>query len=195
LNVLLTYALEHRPDYRAGQQQVEVSELAVKEAAEADNPALSAVFAVSKAVSGDGSPPDTTARNWSGGLNLTWPLFDSGITGLRVRSAKNLLDNQRVAFKQLDQSIRTEVSNAYLDVKRNEEQLDDLRISKQQALKSVEAVRIRYQNGRDRLLDVFDSESELRDLELEYLNVLISANLSKDRLALTVGGRLEEIRP
>jgi outer membrane protein TolC len=194
LDPLIDYALEHRPDYIAAKRQLDLAELSVRETLEANNPTLNAVASISHAETGNGTPPDTISKSWSSGLNLTWPLFDSGITGLRAKAARNSLENDKVAFRGLERSIRTEVTNAYLDVKRNELQLDDLKTSKEQARRSVEAVRLRYQNGRDRLLDVFDSESDLRDLELEYLNVLISANLAKDRLALLVGNALEEIK-
>ena len=195
LDTLTDYALQHRPDYVAAKNALALAQLSVTEATEANNASLSAVASVSRSDSGSGTPPNTISKSWSGGLSLSWPLFDSGITGLRVRSAKNNLENEKVSFQGLERNIRTEVTNAYLDVKRTEEQMGDLEDSKKQAQQSVTAVRVRYQNGRDRLIDVFDSEQQLRDLELEYLNIVISAHLAKDSLSLLVGAPLSEIKP
>jgi outer membrane protein len=193
LEKLIEHALKHRPDYIAAKRQLELNELSVRETLEENNPRLSASASVSRSESGDGEPPDTESESWSGGLTLSWPIFDSGITRLRADAARNDLENQRVNLRGLERSIRKEVTNALLDLQRTEAQLDDLEKSKLQARRSVEAVRIRYQNGRDKLLDVFDSEQQLRDLELEYLNAVISANLVRDRLALLIGSPLTEV--
>ncbi len=194
LDLLIDYALQHRPDYIAAKKTLELAKLSVKEAREANNPSLSAVASVSRSEAGTGTPPDTITKSWTGGLSLSWPLFDSGITGLRARSAQNNLENEKVAFQGLERNIRTEVTNADLDLKRTEEQLGDLEDSRKQSHQSVSAVRVRYQNGRDRLIDVFDSEQQLRDLELEYLNIIIAAHSAKDRLALLIGAPLNEVR-
>ena len=193
LEKLIETALKHRPDYLAAQRQLELSELDVKDTVEENNLRLSAIATVARTDTGTGLPPDTVTKSWSGGLNLSWPIFNSGITRLRGQSARNNLENARVSFRGFERNIRTQVTNAYLDVRRTEQQLDDLQSSRAQARQSVEAVRIRYQNGRDRLLDVFDSEQQLRDLELEYLNIVISANLAQDRLALLIGCPLTEV--
>lgn len=193
LEDLIDYAFQHRPDYLSAKRQLDLSELSVKETEESNNPTVNAVASISKSNSLT-STSESTSRGWTGSLNLSWPFFDSRTTHLQVIVAKNNLENERNSFRQLERSIRAEITNAYLEVKRTEEQFDDLKVSREQAKQNVEAVRVRYQNGRDRLIDVFDSEQQLRDLELENLSLLISANTAKDRLSLLVGGPLSKVR-
>jgi len=194
LERLIDYALLHRPDYLAAKRQIALAEINVKEAREQDNMSLEAVGTVTRSDAESGAQT-STSKSWVGGVNLSWPLFDSRITHLRTRSAVNSLENDRISLRSLEKNIRTEVTNAYLDLKRTEAQLEDLKKSQKQGRKTVAIVRTRYKNGRDRLIDVFDSENELRDIELENLNVLISANLSQDDLALLIGGPLKEVEP
>lgn len=191
---LVQFALTHRPDYLAAERQLKLSKLNVRETLEGNNPKLDAVFSYSKSDSGIDSYL-TESQVWTGGVDLNWAFFDSRVTHLQAEAAKNSLNNDEISLKNLERVIRTEVANAYLELKRTEEQLEDLRLSKDQVRQSVDAVRIRYQNGRDRLIDVFDSEQELRDIEREYLAVIVTANLAKDRLALSIGGRLEDLEP
>lgn len=193
LDELIEHAFLHRPDYKVAKSNLELAELQVRETLEGNNPELNATASVSKATTGTGIPPDSHSRVWVGGVNMTWSIFDSGRTRLRAQAARNDLENEKVFFRGLERSIRTEVTNAYLELQRTEQQLQDLQSSREQARVSVEAVRIRYQNGRDRLLDVFDSEQQLRDLELEYLDIVRAANLAKDRLALLIGTPLAEV--
>lgn len=191
LEKLIAYALQHSPDYLNARRRLELSELSLKTTLEENNPLLSATASVSKSESGDDTTRSET-RAWSGGLNLTWKFFDSRLTYLSVQTARNSLENERISFEQLEKNIRTNIANAYLEVKRNEEQIEDIRRSRDEARRTVDVVRTRYKNGRDRLIDVFDSESDLRSLELEYLNALIAANQSKDSLSLLIGGLLDE---
>lgn len=193
LNTLIEFALQHRPDYLAAKRQLELSEISLQETTEANNPTFSAVGSVTHSQNDNGLFGETTTRNWSGSLTLSWPLFDSRITHLQVQSARNSLENSRTALQSLERNIKTEISNKFIEIEKSEEQMGDIRESKEQARKSVEAVRIRYQSGRDRLVDVFNSENDLRDLELEYLSTIITANQAKDRLALAVGAPLEKV--
>lgn len=192
LERLIEFSFLHRPDYKAAKSQLDLSEISLKETREADNPNLSATGSVSRSDTDSGANV-STSKNWTGGLNLSWNIFDSRITKLNVMSAQNDLENQKISFQGLKRDIETDVTNAYLDVKRAETQLDDLKTSREQARKAVKVVQTRYKNGIDRLVDLFDSENELRDVELEYLDAIIAANLATENLELLIGGTLNQV--
>jgi hypothetical protein len=44
-----------------------------------------------------------------------------------------------------------------------------------------------------RLTDVFDAENALRDLELEYLGLLVNFNTARDQLNVLVGVDVNEL--
>ena len=87
-----------------------------------------------------------------------------------------------------------DVQNAYLDIKKAEKQILDFQSSREQARHNVDVVRLRFQNGLERLIDVFDAENDMRNLDNEYLNLLVRYNESKDTLSQLIGGDVESIR-
>ena len=57
----------------------------------------------------------STNTGLSGGLNLTWDLFDGGSTLTRVRNAKVNLENQQLQKAQLLISVERDFENAWDD--------------------------------------------------------------------------------
>ena len=94
----------------------------------------------------------------------------------------------------LERTTRVDVQNAYMDVRRTEKQIQDFRLSRDQAKRNVEVLRLRFQNGLERIIDVFDAENEMRNLDNEYLNLLVQFNTSKDELSKLIGADVETIR-
>jgi outer membrane protein TolC len=87
------------------------------------------------------------------------------------------------------------VENAYLEVKRTEEQIADFGPQKDAAERNVRAIRLQYKNGLTRLTDVFDAENQMRELDLEYLGLLVAFNTARDRLKVLIGTDLDELAP
>ena len=56
-----------------------------------------------------------TSTNLSGGINLTWNLFDGGSNITRVKNAKIALQNQKLLKEQLIQNIERDFNNAWDD--------------------------------------------------------------------------------
>ncbi|GAA4275671.1 TolC family protein [Aquimarina mytili] len=48
----------------------------------------------------------------SGGINLTWNLFDGGNTVTRVKNARIALDNQEISQNQITQEVKRDIANA-----------------------------------------------------------------------------------
>ena len=65
--------------------------------------------------------------------------------------------------------------------------------ARQLARCDVQIVRARFQSGLDRLLDVFDARTQAYDLEVQYLNLLVSHKQAKDMLSQLVGASLESL--
>ena len=183
---LIAYALQHRPDFLALQRDADRSSLDLLDAQESNNPAVSAHGTFStddQSVAGVA----TATRGWMGSLALSWPIFDSRVTHAKVEALRRTTDNDRSAVKEARRQIETEVTNAYLDRVRIQSQIEDAKTSRDEASRSSEIVRMRYKNGAADLLDVFDAQNDLRDIELEYLDLLVSGNLASDKLALLIG--------
>jgi outer membrane protein TolC len=184
LDPLVKYALLHRPDYCQQARNLELSQLSLQETKESNNMDLTAnAQLVSQGLN----------NNYTAGVGVNWPFFDSRVTALKIKIVENQFKNDQINFKSTERNVRTQVLNAFLEIKRMEDQMEDLKKSREQARQSLEAVRVRYQNGRDRLIDVFDSEQELQNLEIQCLEMIINANRAKDNLALLIGGELDTV--
>lgn len=194
LPALVEFALQHRQDYANANRALDLAQLNLKDIKESNRPNISVVSTVYRGRVLNNPGTVTTYNNgWSVQGLATWLLFDSGITRLKVKQTVKDNDNARIAAENIRHQIQVDVENAFLNVKGLETQLRDFDASRKQALNNVKAVRYRYANGLDRLIDVFDAENDMRDLELEYLGVLISYHSAKDQLALTLDGQLEVV--
>jgi outer membrane protein TolC len=192
---LLEFSRAHRQDYLNARRSLEQAELSLKDIREEVRPNLSvgSSYNSSKTIPEPGLVD--YARGWSVSGTLSMTLFNSGITRLKVEQANRSLENARLGLQDLERAIEAEVRNAFLDIKRLDEQVGDYEVNRKQVGKNLQAVRYRYTNGIDRLIDVFDAENEMRALELEFLGLLASYYTARDQLVLIVGGPLEGALP
>jgi outer membrane protein len=188
LDKLISYALLHQPNLHILRRAQETAALDYQAALEPTRPTIS----VNGGYNYAREPVDffaqtNYARGWTWTLNANWLFFDSGVTRDQVRQTQiertvadlNLADGER--------TTQLNIRNAYLDVIRTEKQIADFQTSRDQARRDVEVLRLRFQNGLDTLLDVFDAENSMRDLDNEFLGLLVQFNESKDSLSEQVG--------
>ncbi len=189
LERLADYALQHSPQLKTLHRDQDLALLAIQEAKEPTRPALSV-----NSTYGYNELGSAVTHSWTLGGGATWLFFDSFVTADNVRIAKI---NQFVSDLNLanaERTLRVNVKNAYLDVKNAERQIQDFQSSREQARRNVDIIRLRFQNGLERLIDVFDAENDMRNLDNEYLNLLISYNQAKDSLSQLIGGDVEAVR-
>lgn len=189
LDRLIEYALVHRPALRSLRREILLARWNRQETTEAARP----TFALTSSYGYD-EFTNATTRSWSMGGQARWLFFDGFIARDRTRIARI---NEWVADLNLlggERDTRAAVGNAYLDVKRTERQIQAFQSSREQARRNVEVLRLRFQNGLERLIDVFDAENEMRDLDNEYLGLLVAYNRAKDELSELIGGNVESIR-
>jgi outer membrane protein len=134
------------------------------------------------------------SRGWTWTSTANWLFFDSFVTREKARSARIAEWVADLNLRDAERTNRVNVQNNYLDIKRTEKQIQDFKFSREQAQKNVEILRVRFQNGLTTLLDVLDAENQMRDLDNEYLNLLVQFNQSKDRLSQQVGADVETLQ-
>jgi outer membrane protein len=189
VNRLIEYAMLHNPQLKSLRRDQELAHYATQIAIEPTRPTLSLTSTF-----GSNELPGTVSHAWSLGGKANWLFFDSFVTRDQVRIARidefvaglNLLDAER--------TTKVNVQNAYLDVKNAEKQIKTFQFSREQTVRNVEVLRLRFQNGLDRLIDVFDAENDMRNLDNEYLGLVVGFNRSKDSLSELLGADVETIR-
>jgi outer membrane protein TolC len=108
----------------------------------------------------------------SGGLNLTWNLFDGGATITRVKNAQITLENQKLQQEQLEIDIERNFNNAWDDY---QNKLTIYRVQENNIVTS--------QNNFDRTEEKFKlgqtTSIEFRQAQLNLLNAELSKNQAK----------------
>jgi len=114
----------------------------------------------------------STNTGLSGGLNLSWNLFDGGGTLTRVKNAKISLKNQKLQKEQIVINIERDFENAWDDY---QNKLTIFNVQEQNIITS--------KNNFDRTQEKFKlgqaSSIEFREAQLNLLNTELSRNQAK----------------
>jgi len=113
-----------------------------------------------------------TTYGFSGGVNLTWNLFDGGGAITTLRNAKLQINNQEL----FQQQIRTEVKRDIANAKGNYE--NRLAIYRMQE-SNVEVAQSNFERSDERYKSGQISSLELRQAQLNLLNARTTKNLAK----------------
>ncbi len=183
LDKLVMTALNFNPQLQRAKQSVQLSEFQIQSTKEGILPK----FNFSAQYSYRDPESSSLSRSWSMGTNMEWSFFDSWVTVLSIKNQRLAYENANRDLGQLIRQTKLDVENAYLELLRAQEQIEDFAQTRKDAEENVSIVRFRFEKGLDRLLDVFDAENKMRELELEYLTLLNSYIQSVDRLTLLVG--------
>ena len=120
----------------------------------------------------------STNTGLSGGINLSWNLFDGGGTITRVQNAKITLDNQRLEKESLLISVERDFHNAWDDYQ-----------NKLAIFKVQEDNIITSKNNFDRTEEKFKlgqvTSIEFRQAQLNLLNAELSRNQAKYQAKLS----------
>lgn len=188
LQRLVDYATLHRPLLQQLRQAVDRATLDLEAAYEPTRPTL--------ALSGTYNYADQSgvlSRGWTWTAAANWTFFDSFITRDQVRVARIAQYVARLNLTEGERATQADIRSAYLDLKRTEKQILEFQTSREQARHNVDVLRLRFQNGLERLVDVFDGETEMRNLDNEYLSLLVQFNRSKDQLSELVGTEVDAL--
>ncbi len=187
LEKLIDYAYIHQPSIRTARRNVELSQIGLREAEEVNNARFNVTSTLGLADTTGGTVADLQ-KSWSAQIGMVWPFFDSRKTYYTVLANKENLSISRLQLQSAERSTQVQISNSYVDVKRTEEQIMGFDANRNQAQENVRIVKARFSQGLDKLIEIFFAEDQLRDIELEYLNLLFVYSQSVDALSRLVGG-------
>jgi len=192
LDRLIAIAIRKNPDLRSTERSIQLSEIQLRRDWEKDHLQLNALGSYARTL--DRSKPDfpIDPYSWSAGLSLNWPFYDASQSRLRKQESELALTRAKQSYESQLRQLKVNIRNTYLELKRTENQISDFQPQRNSARENLRAVRLQYQHGLSRLTDVFDAENAVRDLELEYLGLLVSFNQARDQLKQQVGVDLYE---
>lgn len=123
--------------------------------------------------------PDELVDNWNAGVQLTFPLFDGGITRHRMREGEKQLASVQLQEIEIREMAAVQIRQAMLSLEQSEQkylsQMENIGLARE-ALASAEE---QYQRGLLSSLDLIAAEQALAESELMALRALFSHILAK----------------
>ena len=179
------YAMEHRPDGLAADYNIKAAQ-AQKDIAKAGyRPKVTAVAGQSIA----GNTPFRSERSnaWEAGLNISWNIFDNGVTAESVQQAVANIRAYEAEARRVKKNIRLETRTAYLNMKAAEQNIQETAVAVKQAEDSYMIAQVRYEEGVDVLLGLTDAQDKLTRAKQNYMTALYQYNLSRAALEKAMG--------
>ncbi len=135
----------------------------------------------------------STNTGLSGGLNLSWNIFDGGTTKTRLQNAKINLENSQLQKEQVELSVIRDFNNAWDDYQ------NKLAIFRAQEINIITAQN-NFENSKEKFKLGRVNSIEFRQAQLNLLNVEVNKNRAKyeaklaEILLLQLGGELLEVK-
>lgn len=114
----------------------------------------------------------STSTGFSGGVNLSWNLFNGGGSITQIKNAKILLDSQETFEKQIKQEIRRDISNAQGNY---QNRLQVYQLQEQNVITATN----NYERSNERYKLGQITSVELRQAQINLLNTQTSKSLAK----------------
>ncbi|TYZ31099.1 TolC family protein [Selenomonas caprae] len=180
-----SYALAHRPDGLAAEYDIKAANAQMETAKSGYRPKVSAVATQNIA----SNYPFRSERSnaWEAGVNVSWNIFDNGITEANVRQADANIRAYEAKARQVKKNIQLDTRKAYLEMKAAEQNITETAAAVKQAQDSYTIAQVRYEEGVDVLLGVTDAQEKFIQARSNYITALYQYNLSQAKLEKAMG--------
>ncbi|MDC3019961.1 TolC family protein, partial [Prochlorococcus sp. AH-736-E15] len=111
-----------------------------------------------------------------------WNIFNGGQNKNSYKSKIADAESEENAFINLKNVLTTNISQAYLNLKLNEEKIISSLKEIESSKESVRLSRLRYDVGISTLKDVLVRQSELSNAKSKHINAIFNYNLNLDEL-------------
>ena len=182
----LDYALSHRPDGIAAVYAVKQAEAQTSAAKSGYRPNVSAV--IQGNMSGEGfAQANHDPERWAVGLQMSWNIFDNGVTSANVHQAKAIEHKAASQAQQQIEQIQLEVRSAYIALKTAEKNIETTAAAVAKAEEDFAIAQIRYIEGVDTNLNVMNAQEKVVETRNNYYTALYNYNTSRAQLEKAMG--------
>lgn len=181
LNGYVDQALKSRADLESIRQSVKSARASILAAQKASAPSLTA----NATLGGRGDSDPLGTQTISGGVTLSFPLGDGGAASAQVKQAKALESQFQAQLKQLEQSVLSEVSTAWVQWQTNRQRLKVLEAEVANAEEAVRLAQGRYREGVGTFLEVTDAQATLVSARLNFVGAV--SNIERARIQIRHG--------
>jgi outer membrane protein TolC len=181
-------ALESRPEIIQASLGIKANHDAVGISRAGDRPQVALVggYAYNWTASG----LSTQKASWDYGVNVSWPIVDSGATRAKVSEAQADLKTSELQLQQLQRGVAVDVRQSGLKVQETADRFEVADKSVALAEEALRLAKVRYQNGVATQLEVTDAETALTSARFNRVNALYDHLTARAAFDATVLGRM-----
>ncbi|MBX5481599.1 MAG: TolC family protein [Myxococcaceae bacterium] len=183
LEDLLAEAIRNRPELAALEYQARAEELNLEVASAGYWPSIGA------SVSADDSGRDLENRGFSasGGLSLTWNLFNGFETRARVQESRAQLQSIEAERDLLRQQVRLELERARLAVRAALASLEASQEAESNARTRLKLAEGRYRAGVGNIIELGDAQVALTQAEAQRVQATYDVSVARAQLLRALG--------
>jgi outer membrane protein TolC len=186
---LVSYAINHRDEIKINKEKTAIAELKYKSTKTQLNPVVSAFASAGEK---DGYFPDLSApkANFSAGLGLKIPIFDSYRNKNSLLQAKSAITSSQFDTEVAKRNVITEVVENDVNQIAALKKIEQFNMQLLQAQEALNLAETSYQNGSVTNLDLLDATTSLSESKLMLLKAKIDYAVGQYRLMVALGDRL-----
>ena len=182
----LEYALKNRPDGVASLYSVKSAKALTAAAKSGYRPNINAVISGNE--SGEGLfKADHNGERWAIGLEMSWNIFDNGVTAAQVEQYKATEKKFLSLNRQQLETIELEVHSAYINLKTAEKNILTTAAAVDKAEEEFSIAQIRYVEGVDTNLNVMNAQEKVVETRNNYYTALYNYNTGRAQLEKAMG--------
>lgn len=186
---LAEYAFSHRPDYKRALDEIEIYKCDIKAAKASYLPTISAFATYGYQRNNKMKFNQNVDRYMTYGANLSWELFNGGLTANRVKAAEANLQIAIHSKEELELNIRSSIRQCLLNVDACRSKLEQQQNLVVTAREIYDLVYEEYKGGRTSVTRVNDALKDLTISELTASQFRIQLMNYYEQLDATIGRR------
>ncbi len=180
---LVEEAFANRPAVRQSRADVEAADNALRVARRTNWPGF--FVNGSYGLTGSTFPPENSS--WAYGVSMTWPLVDVGLTKGRIREAEANLFAARTQLRQTEQTVSSQVVQAYLNVQTARQKVTAAGAEVASAEEQLRLATGRYETGVAAYIEVTDAETAALTARTNLVNARFGLSTSLAALESALG--------
>jgi outer membrane protein len=190
LDTLLAEAIRGRPDVASLEGQARAQQATIGSVRGAYWPSLG----VSTGITDAGPALDSTVWNWNATVNLTWYLFQGGLTRAQSQEAQANLDNLAAQVTALRQQVRLDVDQAARAVRAAKAALSATQEALVSARDRLRLAEGRYQIGAGSIIELGDAQVALTSAAAQRVQADYVLASARAQLLRALGRVSETVR-
>jgi len=187
LPAAIAQALEKRPELGALRKAEELRREGIVTAKAGYRPSLQAFGGYGSHSSSFFSDLSRDISGWQAGVQLSWDLFDGGLTRGKVSQARALHEKAQVEIDDAKRRIELEVRTAYSNLLEAWEVLESQKKVQEQAQEALRLARVRAEAGTGTQLDVLSAQTALTEARTTQIQAQRDYAVARARLERAMG--------